>query len=237
MLGTAFGSGDRTITLANARVVAIITPGGGGRLVVFALRGDLPYNATNATGALRDDVLIQPPPSVTDRIAKYTHSYPAGTYNRPYRTDIISSGGTEAAVRFRYDAPDIAGGAHFEKIVRLAADATRLVVDERVTFDGGSANQRAVTLSALAVPASATVATSPAFLAWDAKHAISVAWAPDAVDGATWTRYGSNGTLTLVAAAGGRVRTTYAVARASSLTAAQTFAERESAWLTANPIR
>ena len=235
-IGAAFGGGDRTVTLANARVVAVIAPSGGARLVAFALRGDLPYNATNATGALRDDVLLQAPPSPTDRIAKYTHSYPAGTYNRAYRTDIIAASGAEAVVRFRYDAPDIAGGAHFEKIVRLTADANRLIVDERVTFDGRESGQRALTLTALAVPPSASVETNPTFLAWDAHHAISVAWASGSIDGATWTAYGSNGTLTLTAA-GGSLRTTYGIARAPSLLVARAFAEGERAWLAANPTR
>jgi fructoselysine transporter len=230
----AFGSGGATVTLANDRVVAIFAPDGGARLVVFAARRDLPFNAVNATGALRDDVLLQPPPSSTDRIAKYTHSYPAGTFNRPYRTDIIAASGTEAVVRFRYVAPDLAGGTHFEKIVRLAADATRLVVDERVTFDRSEPEQRALTLSALAVPPSARVETGPTFLAWDAHHAISVAWGTGTLDRATWTPYGSNGTLTLVAA-GSSLRTTYALARAPNLGAAQTFAERERAWLAAHP--
>ena len=230
----AFGSGGATVTLANDRVVAIVAPDGGARLVAFASRRDLPFNAVNATGALRDDVLLQPPPSTTDRIAKYTHSYPAGTFNRAYGIDIVKASGAEAVVRFRYVAPDISGGAHFEKTVRLAAGATRLVVDERVTFDRPAPGQGAVTLSALAVAPSARTETSPTFLAWDSRHAISVAWGSGALDRATWTRYGSNGTLTLVPA-GESLRTTYALARAPSLAAAQTFAERERAWLTANP--
>gem|GEM_PF-5507958 len=231
---SAFGGGGPTVTLANDRVVAIFAPDGGARLVVFAARRDLPFNAVNATGALRDDVLLQPPPSVTDRIAKYTHSYPAGTFNRAYRTDIIAASGTEAVVRFRYTAPDLAGGAHFEKTVRLAADAARLVVDERVTFDGNEPEQRALTLSALAIPPSARIETSPTFLAWDAGHAISVAWNAGMLDRATWTPYGSNGTLTLVAA-GSSLRTTYALVPATSRAVAQTFAEGERAWLAAHP--
>lgn len=148
-IGSAFGSGDRTVTLANANVVAVVVPDGGARLVVFAARRHLPYNATNATGALRDDVLVQPPPSTSDRIAKYTHSYPAGTFNRQYRTEILAQG-AEAVVRFTSVAPDLSG-ARFEKTIRLAAGASRLVVDERVAFDAGAADQRAVTMSALGV--------------------------------------------------------------------------------------
>ncbi len=233
-VGSAFGSGDRTVTLANDRVVAIFVPGGGARLVVFAARNALPYNAVNATGALRDDVLRPPPPSTTDRIAKYTHTYPAGTFNRAYRTQIVRATGAEAVVRFTYDAPDLGGGAHFEKTVRLAAGATRLVVDERVSFDGAAPDQRAVTLSALQVPATATVTTSPAFIAWTPRETIVVSWPPAAVTQATWTRYGSDGTLALVASPG-TLRSTYALAGALTLPAAQALATTERQWLAAHP--
>ena len=233
-VGSAFGSGDRTVTLSNDRVVAVFVPGGGARLVVFAARSSLPYSAVNATGALRDDVLLPPPPSTTDRIAKYTHSYPAGTFNRPYRTQIVQAAGADAVVRFTYDAPDLGGGAHFEKTVRLAAGATRLVVDERVRFDGTAPDQRAVTLSALQVPASATVTTSPAFTAWTPRNTIAVSWSPAAVAQVSWTRYGSNGTLRLVASSG-TLRTTYAIAGALAPPAAQAFAATEIRWLAEHP--
>ena len=232
--GAAFGSGESTVTLSNDRVVAAFVPDGGARLVAFASRGDLPRNAVNATGALRDDVLLEPLPSTTDRIAAYTHSYPAGTYNRPYRTDIVVATGPEAVVRFTYAAPDLGPGAIFEKTVRLAAGSTRLVVDERVSFDAGAAGQHAVTLSALNVPPGAATLTSPSFLAWFGGYALAVTWLPDAVQRATWTRFGSNGTLTLVAAANA-LRTTYALGAAPSLRAAQDFANGERDWLTANP--
>jgi hypothetical protein len=209
-------------------------PDGGARLVVFATRSGLPYNAVNATGALRDDVLLPPPPSTTDRIAKYTHSYPAGTFNRAYRTQIEQSAGAEAVVRFTYDAPDLGGGARFEKTVRLAAGATRLVVDERVTFDGNDPAQRAVTLSALQVAAPDTVTMSPSFMAWNPRRTIVVSWAPTAVTQATWTRYGSNGTLSLVASSA-TLRTTYAVAGTLTRPAAQMFAEAERQWLAEHP--
>lgn len=235
-IGTAFGSGDTTVTLANSRVIAIVAPNGGARLVAFTRAENAPrrFNAVNATGALRDDVLVQPPLSKTDRIAKYTHSYPAGTFNRPYRTAILSASGKTAAVRFTYDAPDIAGGMHVEKTVRLDADAQRLVVDERVTYQDRDPEQRSVTLSALAVTPDAIVETSPSFLAWDGRYAISVAWAPAAAERVTWTRYGSNGTLKMVSPQVSR-RTTYALAREADLPRARSFAQSERDWLIANP--
>jgi amino acid transporter len=234
VIGAAFGSGDPTVTLANANVVAIFVPNGGARLVVFAPAREQPYNATNATGAVRDDVLIPPPPSTTDRIAKYTHSYPAGTFNRPYRVTIVRAGGASAVVRFSSFAPDLAAGAQFEKTVRLDAGSARLIVDERVRFEHPAAAQRAVVLSALNVPPDAIVERTPSFLSWDGRHAISVAWPPDAVEAADWTRYGSNGTLTL-RAGGPALRTVYALTSSGDLTQARAFARAEREWLAANP--
>ncbi len=236
VLGAAFGSGDATVTLANAYVTAIFVPGGGARLVVFAKAQRTPtiFNATDATGALRDDTLLQPPPSTTDRIARYTHSYPAGTFNRAYRTEILAASGTTAAVRFTYDAPDLPGAPHFEKTVRLAAGARRLVVDERVTFAHAVPGQHAVLSSALAVPPGALIEAQPAFAGWWNGNAVSIAWNRAAVESAGWVRYGSNGTLTLVAA-NATVRTTYALAAARDPAAARAFARQERDWLAANP--
>jgi hypothetical protein len=76
-------------------------------------------------------------------------------FNRPYRTEILVARGRTVSVRFSYDAPDVVPhGARFERTVSLAADAPRLVVDERVTFAPGrdADRQRGVTLSALAIP-------------------------------------------------------------------------------------
>jgi len=126
--------------LQNARLRAVLVPDGGGRLVVLQRIDGTgnPIDMVNATGALRDDVLLQPPPSRTDRIARYTHTYPAGTFNRPYHVVILATGGEVARVRLSYDAPDvIPHGARFEKTIALAAGAARLVVDERVTIAAG----------------------------------------------------------------------------------------------------
>ena len=232
--GAAFGSGGKTLTLANARLFAIIVPDGGGRLVVLARPGYPPFNATNATGALRDDVLDEPSPSMTDRIAKYTHSYPAGTFNRSYRVEILASGSSEAVARLRYFAPDLGGGAHFEKTFRLSADATRLVVDERVTFDGSDPAQRAIELDAVAAAPDDVVELGSSFVASDHRMTLAITWDPKALANATWTRYGSNGTLTLVAAAQ-TLRTTYALSARPAPAAIAAFAQGERDWLAANP--
>lgn len=236
-IGAAFGSGERTVTLINANVVAVFVPDGGARLVAFAPAANVTgYNATNATGALRDDVLLQPPPSPTDRIARYTHSYPAGTFNRAYAVDVLQSGGRAAVVRFRYTAPDLPGSPQFEKTVRLDAGARRLIVDERVRFTAGDPAQRAILRSALAADAGAAWQTESALLTWDGTRALAVSWDPNAVTSATWTRYGSNGTLALIAAMPD-LRTTYALAAAGGRSAAEAFAQEERDWLAANPNR
>ncbi len=235
----ALGAGDRTIVLANALATAVIVPGGGARLVAFAPAGACGAtlrSLTDATGALRDDALLQPPPSATDRIARYTHTYPAGTFNRPYRAEILASGGAIAIVRFTYDAPDIVPhGAHIVKTVRLAADAARLIVDETVTFPGDAAGtQRALREDALAVAPGTPFLTDPTFVAWSDGLALSVAWAPTSVERATWTAYGSNGTLARVFAPGAQ-RTTYALGAAAGRAAAEAFAQAERDWLALHP--
>jgi len=237
--GSALGAGDDTIVLANATSIAVIAPNGGARLIAFARLaacGDTLRSLTNATGALRDDVLVQPPPSTTDRIARYTHTYPAGTFNRPYRVEILDARGPVARVRFSYEAPDLPPhGAHFDKTIALAADAARLVVDETVTFPGDAAGtQRSVREDALAVAPDAAFVTAPTFVAWSDGQALAVTWPADAVERITWTPYGSNGTLLTVASPGTH-RTTYALALAADRAAALDVAERERDWLAAHP--
>jgi amino acid transporter len=239
VLGAALGAGDPTVVLANATSFAAIVPDGGARLVAFAQRGSCRRawrSLTNATGALRDDVLIPPPPSTTDRIARYTHSYPAGTFNRPYRVEILSADGPVARVRFSYDAPDLPPhGARFVKTVALEAGDDRLVVDETVTFpDDAAGTQRAVRDDALAVPPGASFEASPTFVAWNAGLALAVTWPADGVERSRWTPYGTNGTLTSVLAPGTR-RITYAVTTVADRDGALAFAERERAWLALHP--
>lgn len=148
-----FASGQREIVMENNAVRVAISPEAGARAFLFE---DLAKTTSVFTtvGALRDDVSIQPPPSPTDRIAKYTHQFPTGTFNRSYHTDILQSG-PHAVVRFTYDAPDVVpAGAKFERTVTLEPRARVFTVDERVTFDGNdpaATQQRAVSLTSLAV--------------------------------------------------------------------------------------
>jgi amino acid transporter len=237
--GSALGAGDDTVVLATATAFAVIVPDGGARLVAFARRGACGATLrglTNATGALRDDALLQPPASPTDRIARYTHTYPAGTFNRSYQVQLLDAAGPVARVRFTYDAPDVLPhGAHIEKTVALGADADRLIVDEQVTFpDDPTGTQRAMRNDALAVAPEDALVTAPTFVAWSGGLALAVTWDPAAVKRVTWTPYGSNGTLTTVATPG-TTRTAYALASAADRDAALTFAQHERDWLARHP--
>jgi hypothetical protein len=156
-----FEDGASEVVLRNDRVRAIVVPNGGARLVLFGPtqtrpgREDVSANAFDATGALRDDVLIQPPPSPTDRIAKYTHTYPAGMFNRLYSACTFATASGPATARtagayLAYDAPDVVpAGALFERIVSLGAAADRLIADERLTPRGAAGAQRLVSYSAI----------------------------------------------------------------------------------------
>jgi hypothetical protein len=261
----AFDDGASEVVLQNEVARALIVPDGGARAPVFELMppsqraprdGSFPENAFDATGALRDDALLQPPPSTTDRIALYTHSYPAGTFNRTYAV----SGAHDGSVRLSADVPDIIpGGAHFERIVSLLPGTARLTVDEAVLFGAGPSceNQRGVVLSALAVDPDARGAPRRTLFvdaapvtaaetlaaphgvalienAGNARFVLAVSWRPGDVESASWQPQRSNGTLRLVLAPGWR-RVTYALSRVDTLAAAVAFVEAERAWVAANP--
>jgi hypothetical protein len=107
-------------------------------------------------GAMRDDVALEPPPSSTDRIARYTHQIPAGTFNRTYSATLASGDSKRAGAHFAYDAPDVVpAGARFERDVSLPAGERAFTVDETFEPDGaaGAADtqQRGVSVTSLAV--------------------------------------------------------------------------------------
>jgi len=151
------------VVLDNGLVRLVVAPGAGARAFVFE---DVASgrNAFTTVGAMRDDVAIEPPLSTTDRIAKYTHQFPAGTFNRPYAASIVSSGGARAVARFTYDAPDVLpAGARFTRQVTLAAGARAFALDEDVDFTPAGANadveQRAVSVTSLAVGVTTNMTT------------------------------------------------------------------------------
>ncbi len=252
-----FEDGGRDVVVLNDRVLAVVVPGGGARVVTFGRyrhEGTDPSrnfyeNIFDATGALRDDVSVQPPPSTTDRIAKFTHLYPAGTFNRPYDACTFENA-RGAGAYLAYDAPDVVPtGALFERVIALGASADRLVVDERFTPHGAAAAQRLVSLTAITTgrgPTSGQVTFDPAAggLTIDppldpgggpARRVVSVAWRPGDVEAASWTNSRSNRTVRLVLAPNGWRRVTYASALVDSDAAAQRFFGAERAWVAANP--
>ena len=248
---------------AGARIFSLLTPDWDPPTFEAIARLDrasgVPLEAAvfDATGALRDDLSAPLPASPRDYIAKYTHAYSTGTFNRAYAVDVLSSG-TRASVRFSYTMPDAdPAGLTFERIVSLEPGTTRVVVDERlVPPPGAPATQRAVVRSSLpylAAGVNARIGTAatpldplPRERAGDVPSqqtmlggylggvAFVVAWPPGAVERATWTPYFSTGTLSLTLARGWR-RTTYSAAEVGDVAAARAFAEAERAWVAANP--
>ncbi len=148
-----YREGYAAVVLDSGAVRVVVAPQAGARAFIF--QDDLTRrNVFTSVGTMRDDVAVEPPLSTTDRIAKYTHQFPAGTFNRMYRASDLGSG-PRASATFAYDAPDVVpNGARFERTVTLAANARAFDVDERVTFAAGPATsdaQRAVSVTSLSV--------------------------------------------------------------------------------------
>ncbi|HTV72883.1 MAG TPA: beta-galactosidase, partial [Candidatus Acidoferrales bacterium] len=159
-LQDVYREGSDAVVLQNSVVRLVVAPNAGARAFVFE---DLATGTSIFTtvGALRDDVKIEPPLSTVDKIAKYTHQFPAGMFNRPYTATIVPDG-ANATARFSYDAPDVVPhGAHFERTLSLAPEAHAFTVDEIAQFPGDEgATQRAVSVTSLAVGAATTMTTA-----------------------------------------------------------------------------
>ena len=153
------------VVLDSGAVRVVVAPNAGARAFVFeddATR----RNIFTTVGALRDDVAVEPPLSTSDRIAKYTHQFPAGTFNRPYAAAIPEPAGPVVRARFAYDAPDvIPNGARFAREIALRAGARAFTLDEDAGFGGDDAAgaQRAVSVTSLAVGATADMTTQRIF--------------------------------------------------------------------------
>ena len=107
-----------TYVLDNGIVRVVISADAGARSFIYEDERTH-HNYFNTIGALRDDVADPPTPSPRDYIASYTHPIPAGTFNRPYRCRILSSG-RRAVLRCSYTAPDFGPQpVTFEKTVVL----------------------------------------------------------------------------------------------------------------------
>jgi hypothetical protein len=254
--------GSSMYDFRNDRLRVVVDGNAGGR--AFDLQPLTPVsglavegtNAFDATGALRDDVATPLPPSPRDYIARYTHQYPAGTFNRTY-TAVDQSTPTRASVLFRYTMPDAdPANLTFEKVVSLDAASSRVVVDERAVAPNAAAKMQPIVVrsslpllfnlqpamqipDALVPTACAPTCTLPpqqrSVAAYRDGTVFVVAWADGAIASATWTPYRSTGTLALTMTPGAWHRVVYAYAAAPSLDAARAFVEAERAWVSANP--
>jgi amino acid transporter len=248
-----FEDGAGTIVMRNAVLRVIVAPEGGGRIVEI---GDgAGGNATDATGATRDGVLPEEPPSSRDFIARYTHDYPSGTAQRAYEATILRSGAC-AVVQLRGAESDL--GATFERRLTLPPGAHGLVVDERVQFMGPAGPRRAVSRSSLpgllatryaqaldrlprdGTPLSAPTPIPPFVAGYlaapgESGHVTVAAWPPGDLEAVSWTPYRSTGTLALTRNPGRWHRTVYAYETAATLTSARAFAEEEAGWVATNP--
>jgi hypothetical protein len=244
-----FGEGFDAVVMQNDALRFVLVPGGGARSPILEDLAD-DANAFDATGALRDDVSIPPPPSTSDRIGRWTRSYPAGTFDRAYATTIVRSAAL-AVVTERYAAPDLVRGrACFARTISVAPRTARVVVDQTDTFPDAP-DERGVVLDALVGRLALDGDTPPAgdptapvdlhperggivVLTAGGVEATAVSWLPDEVLAARWEPHRSNGTLRLTLAPG-TVRTTYALSRVDSPAAAARFGEAERGWVAANP--
>ncbi len=124
-----YEEGAPAIELENSQVRVVVAPNAGARAFIFE---DLitHRNVFTSIGALRDDVANPLAPSSRDYIAKYTHQFEAGTFNRPYRAEILESG-PRAAARFSYEAPDLITGRaiFFTRTLQLEPGARTFTVD------------------------------------------------------------------------------------------------------------
>jgi amino acid transporter len=240
-----YRDGSRALVLDNGIVRVVIAPDAGARAFVFQ---DVASGRSvfTSVGAMRDDVAIEPPLSTTDRIARYTHDVPAGTFNRPYAATIDASG-PSARASVRYEAPDVLpNGLSFERTIALAPGARAFDVEENTSFANGPATldaQRAVSVNSLSVGDGTDMSTrrilapSPAPFVADASVRIAagnvlgfydtathelatIAWRPSDVEDATILerRYSIVVRLTLSRTHAARLR--YGYTFASDLSAA-----------------
>jgi hypothetical protein len=143
-----FREGSQSVVYDDGTTQLIVSPDAGARAFYFS--GASGRNWFTTVGGIRDDVAIEPPLSTTDRIAKYTHDFPAGTFNRSYAVSNVD----DRSATFAYAAPDVLpSGGTFTREVTLANDGSPgFDLDETVDFDGSlSIAQRAVSVSSFAL--------------------------------------------------------------------------------------
>ncbi len=223
------------ITLQNDRIALTFVPNAGARAFALsaATDGCSFANAFTSVGALRDDVLLQPPLSATDRIGKYTRSFPAGMFNRDYRIEAHASSPDAASVTVAYDAPDVVpSGARFERTLTVGAADSAITVNERATFAGGprAAAQRAVRYDSFDTRGAATLdersAGAVGFFFPVGGYVSIAAWNPAQVESAQLIAERTSTVLHLTFAAGPS-RTRYALEPARDIDEARAMLLRE----------
>jgi hypothetical protein len=221
--------GFARIHLRNGLVNVTLTPDAGAR--AFSFVGNLDpcpgKQLFTPVGALRDDVAVQPPLSTTDRIGKYTRSFPAGTFNRSYNVH-LEQGTRSVAATFSYDA-------HFERTVTLVGGDPGFTVKERVTFAAGpgAGAQRSVRYDSFASRGATIIDDRTAgalgfFFAAESCVAI-VAWPPGDVEDARLLPEPTSTVLRLQFAPGRETSTRYAIVRAADIDAARAAIVKERA--------
>ena len=156
-----FRDGYDSVVFDNGLVRLIVSPNAGARAFVFE-DDRTQRNIFTSVGGLRDDVAIEPPLSTTDRIAKYTHQFPAGTFNRPYAVSALLRGPVAGAT-FTYTAPDVLpNGATFSRAIKMNPNERAFELDEHVNFKDRRPGdpQRAVSVTSLSVGDGTAAVTS-----------------------------------------------------------------------------
>jgi hypothetical protein len=140
--------------IANAHLRLVFAPFAGARVAELS---DGAGNAATSIGLLRDATDPQPPISLRDYIASYTHPLAAGTFNRTYvcnRLDVL----TTARVSCSYDAPDVPdGGATFRRTLTLSGQSSLLTVTEEFQPHLARSTAQLVSISGFAFVAGDTV--------------------------------------------------------------------------------
>jgi hypothetical protein len=226
--------GYPALILQNDLVRIAVDPAAGGRSFLFEDRATH-TSVFNMTGALRDDVARQMTISKRDYIAAYTHSFPAGSFNRPY-TGVILESGTRAVVRVSGEMPDaLPHGVRFEKTLTLNPGAREFSMTERVTFPGDDPEhpQHGVSAASLTPGGGApgdwtTMTAHTGFGVWDPKSGglATVTWSPEQLEGEELKPYRMSIVLFMRYAPNTAPTTTYGYYREMSESAARArFAE------------
>ena len=145
-----YRDGTNAVILENDLVRLIISPAAGSRAFVFQDKRSW-RNIFTSIGSLRDTLGTEPPISARDYIGKYTHQFPAGTFNRPYAATILESG-ARASVRLSYNARDFgAFGAHFERTITLEPHDRTFTIEHEGDFPSDPAVESTILVNTLRV--------------------------------------------------------------------------------------